>query len=39
VERAGVPYPAAIVLLSILFVPINFLVHRHWSFSLPWLSR
>ena len=32
----GVPYPVATVLLSLLFVPASFLVHRRWSFNVPW---
>jgi putative flippase GtrA len=34
VERLGIPYPLAIVLISLAFVPLTFLLHRGWSFGL-----
>ena len=39
VERLHMQYAVAMVLLSILFVPINFLLHRRWSFGIRWLER
>jgi putative flippase GtrA len=32
----GWPYQLAIVLLSIVLVPVNYLLHRRWSFRLGW---
>ncbi len=39
VQMLHVQYAIAMVLLSILFVPLNFLFHRRWSFGIPWLER
>ena len=34
VDVFGIPYAIAIVLISIAFIPVTFLVQRHWSFQL-----
>jgi putative flippase GtrA len=33
------PYPIAIVLVSIVFVPATYLLHRSWSFALRWSGQ
>jgi putative flippase GtrA len=37
VEEVGIPYAYAIAIVAIVFAPINYLVHRVWSFGLSWL--
>ena len=39
VEYCGLPYFLASATLSLLFVPITFLLHRQWSFALRWPTR
>ncbi len=39
VEHAGMHYTLAVIAISIVFVPINFLVHRRFSFSLSWPGK
>jgi putative flippase GtrA len=34
VERLGLPYPLVVAALSVVFVPLTYLVHRGWSFRL-----
>jgi len=34
VDVVGLPYSAAIVLISVAFVPLTFLLQRNWSFQL-----
>ncbi|MFX5937795.1 GtrA family protein, partial [Acinetobacter baumannii] len=34
VEKFGLPYPVAVVLSSVLFIPSTYLLHRNWSFGL-----
>ncbi len=34
VDVFGIPYSIAIVLISLLFVPLTFLLQRNWSFQL-----
>lgn len=36
VGRLHVPYQVSVVLLSIIFVPVNYIFHRAWSFQLRW---
>ncbi len=38
VERLAIPYAVAVVLISIAFVPISFVLHRRWSFGLRWVD-
>ena len=39
VEVLRIPYLVAMVILSILLVPVTFLLHRRWSFDLPWWNQ
>jgi putative flippase GtrA len=39
VEKLHIQYAVAMVLLSVLFVPINFVLHRRWSFGIRWIER
>jgi putative flippase GtrA len=39
VELAHIPYPIAMLLLSVAFVPVTFVLHRRWSFGLRRLSQ
>lgn len=34
VESLGLPYPLAVAALSVVFVPLTYLVHRGWTFDL-----
>ena len=34
-----IPYEAAVVGLSVAFVPLTYLLHRRWSFNLKWLQQ
>jgi putative flippase GtrA len=39
VELLHIPYPLAMALVSAVFVPTTYLLHRYWSFGLKWLER
>jgi len=39
VELLHLQYAIVMVMLSVAFVPLNFLFHRRWSFGLRWLDR
>ena len=39
VEVLHMPYPVAMVVLSVVLVPITFLLHRRWSFDLRWWDQ
>ena len=39
VDGLGIHYAIAIVVLSVAFVPVTFLLHRGWTFGLAWFGR
>jgi putative flippase GtrA len=39
VEVLHIPYTIAMVMLSVLLVPVTFLMHRRWSFDLRWWDQ
>jgi putative flippase GtrA len=39
VELLHLPYELAMALVSALFVPMSYLLHRRWSFGMRWLER
>ncbi len=39
VEDVRVPYVYAIALVAATFAPLNYLVHRAWTFGLSWLRE
>ena len=39
VEYCSIPYALATVILSAIFAPVSFLIHRQWSFALRWPIR
>jgi len=39
VELLHIPYPLAMLLLSVVFVPITYALHRRWSFGLRWFGE
>jgi putative flippase GtrA len=39
IEGLHLSPPAAAVLVSVVFAPANYLLHRSWSFGLRWLHE
>ena len=36
VDVFKIPYPIAMALLSLIFIPLTFVLHRAWTFRMPW---
>jgi putative flippase GtrA len=39
VEVFHMPYPIAVIVVSLVFVPTTYLMHRRWSFGLRWREQ
>jgi putative flippase GtrA len=39
VDVLKIRYPIAMVILSIVFVPLTFVLHRTWTFGMQWRER
>jgi putative flippase GtrA len=37
VEQLRIPYAYSIAIVSVVFAPMTYIVHRAWSFGLSWL--